>query len=580
MITKLTSKNFIGLPDGAYLFGNVNRISGKNGDGKTSLGRAMLFGLSGLTPQLSAAGADYIADIAFTMQIDLETAIGTISCKRSKSARAVTIDKLPVTDAIIEQKLGMPLFAFGCMFWPESFFNLTTQKRRDLFMAITPAQNVESIFRSITENIDPKLIDWSMPQKAIQEAWGKKRLALEREFATLQGQLSEIERNQSGVIQSEGEVQAALAKMQLKLNELRAEEKQFASDISAATKYAFEFDTWDKAWKNHLHVIKENAFRKMQAEKVLDANAYIEEKITVEELLKTTTEIMQTLQQEGASLKKRLDSINQMPETCATCGQKWPAIKPDTTDLEKELETCRSNWEAQKIIEKQIIAKQCAILAQIAKIQKHNVDLGSLEQLDDPVLPRKPDEVKIDHAVIEVNRAAINDVIEQMAALKAQLGQIAEKKQAAIEQQKRHDAVNAQAEKLSNEYKQAQAIEKALHPKIGVWAIALKQKLETVVIPGFKFMFTEMRANGEEIDSFKVVRESDNCSIEDLSSGQKIKFCLALSSLIAQLTETKFRSCFLEHTDLLDAVPAPRGFQVFAERVDKMVAGLSVEIKS
>ena len=84
--------------------------------------------------------------------------------------------------------------------------------------------------------------------------------------------------------------------MQLKLNELRAEEKQFASDISAATKYAFEFDTRDKAWKNHLHVIKENAFRKMQAEKVLDANAYIEEKITVEELLKTTTEIMQTLQ--------------------------------------------------------------------------------------------------------------------------------------------------------------------------------------------------------------------------------------------------------------------------------------------
>ena len=156
MITKLTSKNFIGLPDGAYLFGNVNRISGKNGDGKTSLGRAMLFGLSGLTPQLSAAGADYIADIAFTMQIDLETAIGTISCKRSKSARAVTIDKLPVTDAIIEQKLGMPLFAFGCMFWPESFFNLTTQKRRDLFMAITPAQNVESIFRSITENSSSK----------------------------------------------------------------------------------------------------------------------------------------------------------------------------------------------------------------------------------------------------------------------------------------------------------------------------------------------------------------------------------------------------------------------------------------
>jgi len=91
-------------------------------------------------------------------------------------------------------------------------------------------------------------------------------------------------------------------------------------------------------------------------------------------------------------------------------------------------------------------------------------------------------------------------------------------------------------------------------------------------------MFSETRANGEEIDTFKVVRESDNCAIEDLSSGQKIKFCLALSNLVANLTETKFKSCFLEHTDLLDAVAAPRGFQVFAERVSKDGLGPKVEM--
>jgi hypothetical protein len=121
-------------------------------------------------------------------------------------------------------------------------------------------------------------------------------------------------------------------------------------------------------------------------------------------------------------------------------------------------------------------------------------------------------------------------------------------------------------------------IERAFHPTDGIDSDRLRSKLETVKIDDFEFTFVDKLKNGTEKESFSVQR-SDGTSLADLSSGQKIKFGLALSKLIAQLTGTTMKTVFIEGADVVDSIPVLAGFQMSIERVDKSLENLSVEIK-
>jgi DNA repair exonuclease SbcCD ATPase subunit len=570
MITKLTTRNFIGVADGTHDFGTINRITGRNGGGKTSLGRAMLFALTGLSPQLTAAGADYIADSALTMQIDLETSIGTIACKRNKTSRSVTIDKLPVTDTVLEQRFGMPLFALGCMFWPESFFQLPTQKRRDLFMAITPAQHLPSIFAAITENIDPKIVDWAMPAKALQTGWATKRLALERDVAKAQGQLEEAKRNQITDIKDVKLVHGNLANLQMQLNELTKRQNAFADQAQKVARYDLDLHAWEEIKAKNLAALKQNGWVKHQSEKLIDTTELTATKKRCEELATDAKANLDQIRTNGKIAADKLKEAQLVPELCDKCGQKWPHAKADTSKAELEVEELHKKFDAQLQLQKEILANYKEISAELADKEKQNKELGDLTIADVPIIPEKPEQVAcLNRAEMDGIRTEIAETMQDIAEQKAMLTRIVADTEIAEAQKQRVTALTKELNALTAELLVTKKVEAALNPKTGVWAIALKQKLAVVCLPGFDFKFTETQANGEERDTFIVVRKEDGCQIESMSSGEKIKFCLALSSLIAQLTESKFKSVFLEHTDLLDAVPAPRGFQVFAERVTK-----------
>jgi hypothetical protein len=53
-------------------------------------------------------------------------------------------------------------------------------------------------------------------------------------------------------------------------------------------------------------------------------------------------------------------------------------------------------------------------------------------------------------------------------------------------------------------------------------------------------------------ECFHILRK-DGIPIEYISSGEQIKFCVALSKLVMSLTQTKFRSIFIEKFDLVDS---------------------------
>lgn len=577
MITKLTTKNFVGVDDGSHNFGAINRLTGHNGSGKTSLGRAMLFALTGLSPQLTSAGADYIADPALVMSIELETSLGVISCKRNKSSRQVTIDKLPVTDAVLEQKFGMPLFALGCMFWPESFFSLPTQKRRDIFMAITPNQDFKAIFASITENIDPNIITWDMPAKTLQMGWAAKRLQLEREVAKLQGQHEEIHRNTVTSVADTGELQKNLASMQLELNTLsKQHDLDIAQSITAA-RFEGQFEIWKSVNLQRMEAIKENAIRKARALKLQDASVMKKEVEAVQELNRKSSDHLNLLDSSISAAKKRLAKAEIIPETCDKCGQKWPHSKPDTTRETDELDRLNKDRDAQIQLISEIAGQYRESVDKLARIESANRLLEPVQLLDIAEATMPPEKTDTpDPDLIRKNKERIAELTTQLSETKQQFIQLTALQTQSAAHAQRLIHTKKELDKLAAELDIALQIEKALHPKTGVWAIALKQKLASIVLPGFDFKFSETQANGEEKDAFIVVRKEDGCQIESMSSGEKIKFCLALSKLIAELTGSAFKSVFLEHTDLLDQVPSVKGFQVFAERVSK--EGLKVEV--
>ena len=259
---------------------------------------------------------------------------------------------------------------------------------------------------------------------------------------------------------------------------------------------------------------------------------------------------------------------------CPTCGQSMVGA-PELLKPKKDFDTrCAFARSAQQKARYGLDAAR----ESLTRDQKANAALGDCSPLACPEIGPKPAEVARP-APAEVER-----IRSLSAALAQELGEVNGKLDAARRIESVLAARASEAEKLKGSieqmkgnYEQAKRIESALHLKNGIWAVALQRKLGKVSLSGYQFKFTETQANGEEKECFKVVRESDGLDVEEMSSGERIKFCMALSCLLADLSGTPFRVCFLEHTDLLDGVPAMPGFQVFAERVLKGTA-LAVEV--
>jgi hypothetical protein len=162
---------------------------------------------------------------------------------------------------------------------------------------------------------------------------------------------------------------------------------------------------------------------------------------------------------------------------------------------------------------------------------------------------------------------ATNNLVEQTAIAAQQLTAEAQKETDPVKKQ----ALLKRAQQISAEGQQAPAATAELGFKES--GMTEKDLAGLSTNPTATALNQGMGAAGE-VGSWFV----PGGSTKGMSSGQKIKFGLALSRLIADLSQTKWRTVFIEGADVVDSIQMIPNFQISVERVDKTKTGLVVEI--
>lgn len=458
-IQAIEIENFVGIADGRYPIGTLTRVAGRNGAGKTSLGRALAYALTGLRPDGSAAGDDYRADPAKPMLVTVEADGTVLRRKRTKSAGTITVDGLPQTNEQLASAWHMPMLAMLLQTWPGAWFALSEAKQREAILSVLPAPNMAQLWESKT-GLASDGIDWQQSAAGLHAAWTQKRLALEKEGAKVAGQVEELSRAMASApddLPNPDDTAAAL-------NAANEAEKEAGAALDQA-------EVSRRAWDRYAHDRAE------------------------------WTRRCETLQCTGRVLNK----------TCPTCKQPWPQEAPPPP-------------------------------------------------VEFPPEPPEP-------TVPEVALAALLDAQRAYAAAtRARKDadanhQMALQSQSKIEVNERKERLESTLVALRSRYAEAKTIETQLHPKTGIWADALRAQLALISLEGYTF--------DTENDGFRVRIARTGVPVAAASSGERIKFCLALSAFIADLCQPPLRVVFVEHADLLDAVPRLAGFQLIGERVAK-----------
>lgn len=570
MISKLTVENFGSFENVTeFDFGSINRITGANGEGKSTIGKSMLWALTGLNLGAVAAGGEYQKKTDAPSRVSL--VINGVSFERSRSKSGTTsirIDHSPAKEEHCEAFTKAPSLAFATMFWPEIFFRLTPQKQRDVFMSVAPKADLQALFRARSGE-NPDLINWTDSPRKQFEFWNLRRLNLEKELAHQSGRIFEIKNQSKEAPKPEliGQLKAAREDLQKAYTESCKQEKIAAGIEADWIRYETHLEAFRKAVADYDAIVEFNA-RVRKSTDTTEARrlAEAEEKLTAYQVqLRAAEEVIASAQAKGRAI---MQAIKEQKEICPTCGQKIVVDKEARQrDFESAKESAAKANESKAMAEKNI----AKLTEEISHLRKQLAAMGGgTTEKPFPIVPDEPVAPSIDRiADSESIQKKSRELATAIGAATAEITNIESAINVAAKNETAKLEIEKEIVKLKIQYEQAKRIESALHLKTGIYADALKEQLSKVSLPGYRFIFSETQANGEERETFAVLRESDNRAVESLSSGERIKFCMAVSKLIADLSCTPVRMMFLERADLLDKVPAVPGFQVFAERVTK-----------
>jgi len=575
MFRYVTVNSFPGIPDGTYPLGILNKVYGRNGSGKSSLFRAILWCATGLLPDGSDAGNSY-GDCTVEVGIYPKDVLWR---QRKNKRQGIAFNGLPALDWQPQFLTGR---AFACMFFPMTFFALSETQQREVFLSITPHIDVETMLAERVPGYAMGTIPKGCDIKKAYEQYVAMRRALDKDVAHLEGRLAAtiasiealpVTPNDQGILGGSDifEKQEQLKIVDAKLLEARVTQRRW--DEYAASQIVHNAAlSAHTAWRNKMSI---QTVENSQALKTR------EEMVATMELRKGEYEAANRRSNEiravGENLREQLARLDSTPDTCSQCGQKLAPealahVTAERESLQKRRKELLAEFQTADGLRK--TAESLFIAFQKEYAQWEKLAAKATPEPHVPALPEAPKEAKVDISKLQIAR---DTIVKQIAEIEALSG---EKERSASERKRLEEAKAKLAAELEAGRKQLVyycAMEEALHPVKGVESEILRRKLGPIKIEGFEFSFFETLGNGTVKEKFSV-RRCDGVSLSQLSTGEKVKFGLALSELIANVSGTPMRTVFVETADVVDRFKAIAGFQLSVERVDKEVPSLTVQI--
>lgn len=565
-IESITVSNFENL-EGSWDFGKVTEFRGRNGAGKSALGRAIGWCLTGLDAYGDRRTDHVMRDPQKPTVVTLNLKDQQIIRRKTLSSNTLTVDELPVG----ADHFGDPHLILSS-FIPGYFQDMDEKKKRALFMDLLPPVDIAALFEERT-GLDVKkraamrifFNDPLVTPEKLHKRWSTTRLDKQKELEQLKGGENELALRVGELEQKLKEAQAS--EDTTDLDELEREGKNLRGELLTLKNKRADWATW----KTHADTYQ----------------AHLKNKENLETELKVALDGM-TLQQMG---KKRDAAFKHYSTLTKKRGKhaEWEILVEDRDRAEakqaKKLDildaglcyTCTSelNTTGLKVLRKELLGdvqepgkepkdvaeKDVQAAYDELGILRGNVDVAmKLEgMLKDYQLPEKigPEPEAVDQAKIEDMEDTLRGVRDNYAAAKASVKATKE----IVESQHVQARNDLQANKelqveVSGQVERLQAVEEALHPARGVFAQALEKQLEGVkeLLPAWEFELTETaKTTGNARPCFREYLKLDNYQVplRYCSAGQQLRAGIDLCRALDTLNGDKLGMVFVDNFELL-----------------------------
>ena len=543
IIKSITLKNFKSHRNTTINFDNKHTIIyGDNGVGKTSIGEAItwcltganLFGTENVTNKLVTMGEN---EMSVALVVEKNGKEYKITRSKKKNEIEITINGVKSTQIDLYTQFIQDKDIFFTIFNPLYFTSLAQKDAKTILYKVLPEVSNEEVFKALA----PEIV----------EALKKNNFSNANTFIEKQREI--LKDWEEGLLKSEGNIEILRQIINAKIPEMKSFDE---TQLRELEKKLMEFQK-----NQNIEIEKELAVLREQYKNPPIEKPQFKDTAVLQ---KTREELLQEYKQ----IQEQIKNLKPQYITCNKCGNKI-----DVTAKEKQLLLAK----LQEIKDKgtKIAAELKAAIEENEKIKKEfeekvnkyrktlEIKIKRLEN----ALNTNADKEQIQQIIQQIERLRFEEreVISHNESVKALLRQ----KEEAKKKLKEVEEDIKLAEQRINEIKTLIEYAKAFNAKkLELEAAEINKYLNKVSLQLWKIV----QSTGEIKDDFKILYDGKEFNM--LSYSERIKAGLEIANLIMGLTNTKF-PIFIDNAESITAYSIP-DTQIIEARVKEGTAELEV----
>lgn len=516
-INKVTVKGFKGyFNEVEFPLGYRTLISGDNGMGKSSIGDAIAWSITGcdingnekVTGKLVNDKRPKVTEVILEFEID---GMCHVITRRKNSSTEVYLDDSKVTSSDLSRDLYKDKNIFLSIFNPSYFVNLTPKDAKNLLSSVLKPITKEDIFKELGEFLREKLIKNNFRTPEI----------------FLSDKRAELREQEENIIFLEGVIEGAIP---IEIPERKVFDDKELKKLEEELKSL-------KILPEPTKVNKLKEDRKV-LEKELSSGFKGREEIDLS-IIKAKKD---SLLKQYKDLKKKIENLGKNIVKCYKCGNEIDINDSLRESLKEELERVLKSGKLKRAEIDKIEGENEKIKEEnkCEALKWENLVKSNIEVLDTKI-KELSDKTKSENKEAEEKLKLINERIEKLKELKNQV----------LIHNSNIDSLLAQNEKINNQVKKSQKeienskfkiaeLKAAIDAGKQYNSIKLKKQSEMVgqYLDKVKLQFERLNKDGEIKDDFKILYGGREFS--RISNAEKIKAGIEISNFIANMMDLHF----------------------------------------
>jgi hypothetical protein len=566
-ITNVSMTGFKGYKDGVdYKLGYRALIAGDNGLGKSSVGEAIVYALTGCdiwgnekaSTKLVNDKKPKVTEVILDFLLDGEPQ--TIIRRKKGSSNEVYWNEKKVTTNDISRDIFKNKDVFLSIVNPYYFPNLAPKDAKQLLSDVLKPTNREEIFEELGDYLRKILLDngFRMPETFLSDA------------------RTDLKENEDNLIFLEGRKSTFVPvevgeKKNFDDTELKRLKEQL-EEIKSSNNIEAELLKLEKPQQSTAELMELNA-QEATLKASLNNSIPLQELIHIEAKKATKDNLLRTYK----AKKNKFDTFESKFIKCDGCGKDIDLTKEAKEMLQEELTEMLEEGLKQKAeIEK--------LEVQNAEIEKHNEKIRAANKAKQDEINLELDRIAVKkseilakdqitqkeyeakkQAIFDKHKAAQSEINEKVNSIKVQISALELEEREIISFNASIDAATRQNEQIVKDQEQnaldikntknkIEQIKLAIDAAKQYNSIKLKKQSEQIkpYLNKVVIQFEKLTKDGELKDDFKIVY--DGKEFNKLSASEKIKAGLEIANLLINIQNLHF-PIFVDDTESINEVP-------------------------